>query len=111
MSAKINLTSPTEEMELKKNKTKRVATPGITAEMQEEKSACHKTSTLTTHCSSTAQHRDLASLKQPWEARAHCETHTATLRHRLEHRPNAHELHELLPNINPNKTRNRKNTK
>lgn len=41
--------------EKKKKKKEGCDTPGITAEMQEENSACHKTSTLTNHHSSTAQ--------------------------------------------------------
>lgn len=43
-------------IELKKKKKKEGCnTHGITAEMQEENGACHKTSTLTNHRSSTAQ--------------------------------------------------------
>lgn len=60
MFAKINRTSSIEETntELKKKKPKQweeLRITGITAEMQEENSACHKASTLTNHRSSTAQ--------------------------------------------------------
>lgn len=59
MLAKIDRTSSMEKIkpEVKKMKTEDQTedTPGITAEMQEENSAGHKTSTLTNHHSSTAQ--------------------------------------------------------
>lgn len=89
-----------------KNKLRGLQHTWITAEMQEENSACHKTSTSTNHWSSTAQ--SVGFPKQPWEAR---ETYTAILQHHLEHSPKAQKLHELLQYINQNKKRNRKNTK